>query len=63
MGSLSIVTESEDEKARVLSLLKMNARATYSNPPIYGARIVAEILTSPDLKEMWVRDCRKMTQR
>jgi aspartate aminotransferase, mitochondrial len=35
----------------------------YSNPPIYGARIVAEILTSPDLKAMWVRDCKKMTQR
>jgi aspartate/tyrosine/aromatic aminotransferase len=39
------------------------SRASYSNPPIYGARIVAEVLTSPDLKKQWTKDCLKMTQR
>eukprot|EP00602_Paraphysomonas_sp_CaronLab_P004023 CAMPEP_0185019258 /NCGR_PEP_ID=MMETSP1103-20130426/1876_1 /TAXON_ID=36769 /ORGANISM="Paraphysomonas bandaiensis, Strain Caron Lab Isolate" /LENGTH=374 /DNA_ID=CAMNT_0027549465 /DNA_START=189 /DNA_END=1313 /DNA_ORIENTATION=- len=63
IGSLSVVTANEDEKDRVFSLLKSHARAMYSNPPIYGARIVAEILTSPDLKRMWQRDCVRMTQR
>jgi aspartate aminotransferase, mitochondrial len=57
------VTGSSDERARLLSLLKNTARASYSNPPIYGARIVAEVLTSPDLKKQWAKDCQKMTQR
>mmetsp|Transcript_17864 Transcript_17864/g.18629 ORF Transcript_17864/g.18629 Transcript_17864/m.18629 type:complete len:420 (+) Transcript_17864:15-1274(+) len=63
IGTLSIVTENADEKERLMSLLKNTARASYSNPPIYGARIVTEVLTSPDLKKQWTKDCLKMTQR
>lgn len=38
-------------------------RSMYSSPPLYGARIVAEILSTPALKEMWVGECKAMADR
>ena len=35
----------------------------YSNPPIHGARIVAEILTDTNLKKLWLEECKQMAQR
>lgn len=63
VGCLSVVTQDSEEASRVLSMLKASARAMYSNPPIYGARIVSEILLSPELKALWREECGTMTQR
>jgi aromatic-amino-acid transaminase len=41
VGALSIVTQSKDESARVLSQLKRVIRTNYSNPPIHGGAIVS----------------------
>jgi aspartate/tyrosine/aromatic aminotransferase len=30
----------------------------YSNPPLYGARIVSEILSDPVLKKKWASECK-----
>jgi aspartate aminotransferase len=60
---LSVVTKDKDEASRVASMLKASARAMYSNPPIYGARIVSEILLCPELKTMWKGECAAMTNR
>lgn len=41
----------------------MLVRPAYSNPPLYGARIVAEILGDPSMKEEWARECKGMADR
>jgi len=45
VGTLSAVCASAEEAKRVESQLKILIRPMYSNPPIYGARLVATILT------------------
>jgi aromatic-amino-acid transaminase len=53
VGALSVVCESKDEAARVLSQLKIVIRTNYSNPPTFGAQVVATVLTTPELRQMW----------
>jgi aspartate/tyrosine/aromatic aminotransferase len=43
--------------------LKVMVRGMYSNPPIHGARIVAEILCDPVLKNLWLTECKGMADR
>ena len=43
--------------------LKVLVRAMYSSPPLYGARIVAEILSTPALHATWTGECRAMADR
>ncbi len=50
VGALSIVTESRDESARVLSQVKRVIRTNYSNPPTHGASVVSSVLNSPELR-------------
>jgi aspartate aminotransferase, mitochondrial len=53
VGAFSLTTESQDEKARVDSQLKILIRPLYSNPPVHGARIAAAILSDPKLNAQW----------
>jgi len=53
----------QDEAARVLSQLKIVVRAMYSNPPIHGARIVAEVLGDAALETEWRAECKMMADR
>ena len=53
VGALSIVTASKDESARVMSQLKRVIRTNYSNPPTHGGAVVAAVLSSPELRQMW----------
>ncbi|KAL4937094.1 hypothetical protein BDV06DRAFT_232798 [Aspergillus oleicola] len=46
-------------KSQLLRLIRSNI----SNAPLFGARIVALILTNPDLREMWKEDLRTMSGR
>ncbi len=63
VGALSIVTQSSDESARVLSQLKRVIRTNYSNPPTHGAMIVANVLNSVELRAMWEAELGEMRQR
>jgi len=63
VGGLSVATESADEAARVLSQLKRVVRANYSNPPGFGGKIVAAVLTSPELRALWDRELGQMRDR
>ncbi len=38
-------------------------RPLYSNPPIHGARIAAEILNDPALNKQWLNEVRLMANR
>ncbi|MEA9979366.1 amino acid aminotransferase [Pseudomonas sp. 10B1] len=63
VGALSIVTDSKDETARVLSQIKRVIRTNYSNPPTHGAAIVAAVLNSPELRAVWERELGEMRLR
>jgi aromatic-amino-acid transaminase len=63
VGALSIVCSSSDEAARVLSQLKIAIRTNYSNPPTHGAQVVATVLTTPELREMWESELAGMRVR
>eukprot|EP01040_Poterioochromonas_malhamensis_P006542 gene6542-7043_t len=63
VGLLSVVTSSKEEAERVNSQLKVIVRPMYSNPPIHGARIVAEVLSDPQLKAQWLLECKGMADR
>jgi aromatic-amino-acid transaminase len=63
VGALSVVCESADEAARVLSQLKIAIRTNYSNPPIHGAQIVATVLSTPALRAQWEQELAGMRSR
>ena len=63
VGALSIITESKEESARVLSQVKRVIRTNYSNPPTHGASIVAAVLNSPDLRAKWEAELAEMRER
>ena len=63
VGALSIITESREESARVLSQVKRVIRTNYSNPPTHGASIVAAVLNSPELRAQWEAELAEMRLR
>jgi aromatic-amino-acid transaminase len=63
VGALSVVCSSAEEKARVLSQLKIVIRTNYSNPPTFGAQAVATVLNTPALRVMWEEELAGMRER
>src|SRR5574343_1702026 len=63
VGALSVVCDSKDEATRVLSQLKLVIRTNYSNPPTFGAQIVATVLTTPALRQQWEDELAGMRDR
>ncbi|KAL3313227.1 Aspartate aminotransferase, mitochondrial [Cichlidogyrus casuarinus] len=64
VGAFSVICSSEEEAKRVMSQLKILIRPMYSNPPIHGARIVAEILSDRQiLRNEWLADVKLMADR
>ena len=63
VGALSIVTESADEAARVLSQLKRVIRTNYSNPPTHGGQAVTMVLSTPELRTLWESELGQMRER
>nr|AIT70230.1 aspartate aminotransferase [Colpomenia sinuosa] len=63
IGALSVVCNDAEEAARVGSQLKIVIRAMYSNPPVHGARLVAEILSDDTLAQEWAGECKAMADR
>ena len=63
VGALSVVCTDAEEAARVLSRLKIVIRTNYSNPPTFGAQIVSQVLTTPDLRQQWEAELAGMRDR
>jgi len=63
VGALTLITTSEEESARVLSQLKRTIRTNYSNPPSHGAAIVATVLNTPALAQLWEQELAQMRTR
>jgi len=62
-GALSVVCDSADAAARVLSQLKRVIRSNYSTPPTHGAAVVAHVLATPGLRAMWEGELAAMRDR
>ncbi|MGJ7520797.1 amino acid aminotransferase [Variovorax sp. LT1P1] len=63
VGALSVLCESKEEGARVLSQLKIAIRTNYSNPPIHGGAVVAAVLNDPARRAVWEKELAEMRTR
>ena len=63
VGALTVVAQSRDEAARVLSQLKRVVRTNYSNPPTHGGSVVATVLNTPELRVLWEQELGSMRDR
>jgi aromatic-amino-acid transaminase len=63
VGALSVVAASAEEASRLLSQLKRVVRTNYSNPPVHGGKVVATVLTTPELRQLWEGELAAMRVR
>ncbi|XP_047251680.1 aspartate aminotransferase, chloroplastic isoform X2 [Capsicum annuum] len=63
IGAINVLCSSADAATRVKSQLKRLARPMYSNPPIHGARIVANVIGIPELFSEWKKEMEMMAGR
>lgn len=63
VGALNVITKDSETAGKVLSQLKRLARAIWSNPPVHGARIVAEVVGNPELFKEWEGEMELMSGR
>jgi aromatic-amino-acid transaminase len=63
VGALSVLCESKDEAARVLSQLKIVIRTNYSSPPSHGGAVVAAVLSKPEWRALWESELSGMRVR
>lgn len=63
VGALTVVTQDKDETTRVTSQIKRVIRTNYSNPPTHGASVVAAVLSTPALRQMWESELGGMRTR
>ncbi|KAI9502642.1 aspartate transaminase aat1 [Coemansia spiralis] len=63
VGTFSVVGADTAEKDRLLSQIKILVRPMYSNPPVHGARIAAEVLTNEQLRAEWLDEVKLMANR
>ncbi|CAL9095254.1 unnamed protein product [Musa textilis] len=61
--AINVVCMSSDAAASVKRQLKRLARPMYSNPPVHGARIVANIVGDPNLFDEWKQEMELMAGR
>jgi aspartate aminotransferase len=63
VGLLSVLCADAEERARVMSQLKITARVEYSSPPIHGARLVRAVLGDEVLARQWRTELAGVAQR
>ncbi|KIJ68976.1 hypothetical protein HYDPIDRAFT_172482 [Hydnomerulius pinastri MD-312] len=63
IGALHVIPPTKDAADRVKSQLSVFQRSEISNPPSYGARLMALILNTPELFDEWNRDIKTMAHR
>ncbi|XP_009789886.1 aspartate aminotransferase, chloroplastic-like [Nicotiana tabacum] len=63
IGAINVLCSSADAATRVKSQLKRLARPMYSNPPIHGARIVANVVGIPEFFDEWKQEMEMMAGR
>ena len=62
-GAVTFISKQADIADRVESQVKRAIRANYSNPPSFGARVVATILDDASLRQQWEGELAEMRDR
>eukprot|EP00892_Ulva_mutabilis_P012093 jgi/Ulvmu1/9256/UM050_0005.1 len=63
VGAINVVCNDKETADKSLSQLKRIARAMYSNPPVHGARIVAEVVNEESMFDQWKAEMEMMSGR
>jgi aromatic-amino-acid transaminase len=63
VGAFSVVTDSAERAAKVLSQVKRVIRTNYSSPSDHGGQTVAAVLTTPELRRQWEQELGQMRER
>lgn len=63
IGALFVVAGSEKSAKHIGSKIKIIVRTNFSNPPLHGARIIAQILGHDHLKAEWETELAGMRER
>lgn len=63
VGAFSVVTDSTEQAAKVLSQVKRVIRTNYSSPSDHGGQTVASVLTTPELRQQWEQELGQMRER
>ena len=63
VGALTVLTAAPDVGEKILSQLKVTARANYSSPPHHGGAIVNAVLSDPELRASWQNEVNAMRAR
>lgn len=63
VGALTLICSSSEEGERVMSQLKRVIRTNYSNPPTHGGTVVANVLNTPELYQLWSEELASMRER
>lgn len=63
VGQLLFVAHHEEALKKVSSQVKKIVRSFCSTPPIHGGKIVAKILSTPDLHQLWNNELIAMRER
>jgi aspartate/tyrosine/aromatic aminotransferase len=62
-GTISFCLSSPEQVKAVNSQLKIVIRSSYSNPPAHGARVIATVLSDPQLYSEWKEELKVMSGR
>eukprot|EP00356_Strombidium_inclinatum_P002444 CAMPEP_0170479892 /NCGR_PEP_ID=MMETSP0208-20121228/943_1 /TAXON_ID=197538 /ORGANISM="Strombidium inclinatum, Strain S3" /LENGTH=382 /DNA_ID=CAMNT_0010752353 /DNA_START=122 /DNA_END=1266 /DNA_ORIENTATION=+ len=63
VGATHIICNTHDAAKRVLSVIKVIVRASYSSPPKHGSKIAALVLGKEDLRHEWYKDLKGVADR
>lgn len=63
VGAINAILNDAESAKKVGSQMKRLARAIYSNPPVHGARIVAEAVNDPEMFKLWKEEMEMMSGR
>jgi aromatic-amino-acid transaminase len=63
VGGLSVVCPDKAQAERVLGQLMSAVRRNYSSPPTHGSQIVARVLQTPALRQVWSDELGAMRTR
>ena len=63
IGGLTVVCANSGDADKAFSQMKIAVRANFSNPPAHGGKIVAEVLSDPELKKEWEDEVKAMRDR
>ncbi len=63
VGALTCVSATKEVCQKVTSQIKLAIRCAISNPPAHGEKVVINVLSNPDLRNIWEQELNEMRER